>query len=126
MTSPEIKHLIQGAEESHQAARVLLDEGFARFSTTWSCNAIFCLAQAMLLSKGLSFSRRSAVTAAYGREFAKTGLLDSKFHRYIIDARQRRQTAYYSVSENISDEDALESFEWAGEFIQAVKEYFGA
>jgi uncharacterized protein (UPF0332 family) len=50
----------------------------------------------MLLSKGLTFSSHSAVIAAYGKEFAKTGLLDPKFHRYIIDAQERREIGHYA------------------------------
>jgi hypothetical protein len=48
-------------------------------------------AEAMLLSKGLTFSSHSAVVATYGKEFAKTGLLDPKFHRDIIDAQECRE-----------------------------------
>jgi len=36
--------------------------------------------ETLLLSKGLTFSSHSAVIAAYGKGFAKTGLLDPKFH----------------------------------------------
>jgi hypothetical protein len=32
MISPEIQILLDRADESHQAAKVLIDEGFARFS----------------------------------------------------------------------------------------------
>ena len=123
MTTPEINHLIQRADQSRQAAKLLLDNGSVRFSAAWSCQAIIYLAEALLLSKGLSFSRHSTVVSAYGREFAKTGLVDSKFQRYVIEAQQRRATAFYNVGENVSDEDASESLEWAGEFLQAAKEY---
>ena len=81
----------------------------------------------MLLSRELTFSSHSAVVAAYGKEFAKTGLLDPKFHRYIIDAEKRRQIGHYGgEGEEVSEEQARESFQWAQEFIQAVKNYLGA
>src|SRR5689334_16776559 len=92
---PEIRYYLDLAEESHAAAKVLIDGGFIRFSAAQSYYTIFYLAQALLLSKGLTFSSHSAVVAAYGKEFAKTGLLESKFHRYIIDAQQLRQTGHY-------------------------------
>lgn len=85
---------------------------------------IFYLAQAMLLSKGLTFSSHSAVVAAYGKEYARTRLLDPKFHRYIIDAQERRQVGHYgSEHEEVTDEQALESYQWADEFKQAVAAY---
>jgi uncharacterized protein (UPF0332 family) len=87
----------------------------------------FYLTQALLLSKGFTFSSRSAVVAAYGKEFAKKGLLAPKFHRYIIDAQQRRQTGHYGEEgEEITEEQARESFQWAEEFMQVVREYLEA
>jgi len=87
MITPEIEHLLNLADESHDVAKKLIDMGHPRFSAAQTYYTIFYLAQAMLLKKGLTFSKHSAVVAAYGREFAKTQLLDPKFHRYIIKPR---------------------------------------
>jgi len=126
MIKPEIQYLLNLANESHQAAKILIDQGIIRFSAAQSYYTIFYLAQAMLMSKGLSFSSHSAVVAAYGKEFAKKGLLDPKFHRYIIDAQERREVGHYGAEgEKVTEEQALESFQWAEEFMQAVKEYLG-
>lgn len=126
MITPEIQRLLDYADDSHGAAKVLIDGGFIGFSAAQSYYTMFYLAEALLLSKGLKFSSHSAVIAAYGKEFSKTNLLDPKFHRHLIVAEERREDGHYGASQNISDEDALESFEWAEEFIQAVKEYLGA
>jgi uncharacterized protein (UPF0332 family) len=84
---------------------------------------MFYLTEALLLSKGMKFSSHSAVIAAYGKEFSKTKLLDPKFHRRLIVAEERREDGHYDAGQNISDEDALESFQWAEEFMQVVKQY---
>lgn len=124
MTSADIEHLLKLADESHEAAKVMIDNDIVRFSAAQSYYTIFYLAQALLLSKGLLFSSHSAVVAAYGKEFARTRVLDPKFHRYIIDAQERRQVGHYGDEhEEITREQALESFQWAGEFMSAVKEY---
>ncbi len=124
MKTPEIEHLMSLTDESHEVARTLIDTAHPRFSAAQTYYTIFYLAQAMLQSKGLSFSSHSAVVAAYGREFAKTGLLDPKFHRYILNAQKLRQTRHYGEEgEEVTDEEARESFQWAGEFMEAVKEY---
>ncbi len=124
MISSEIQHFLNLADESHKAAKVMIDNGIARFSAAQSYYTIFYLAQAMLLTKGLTFSKHSAVVAAYGKEFAKTNLLDPKFHRYIIQAEKIRQTGHYGdEGENVTDEQAKESYQWAGEFMKAVKTY---
>ena len=127
MISAEVQHFLKLADESHDAAKVLIDTGHPRFSAAQSYYTIFYLAQAMLLTKGLTFSKHAAVVAAFGKEFAKTNLLDPKFHRYIIESQKLRQTGHYGEEgEDVTVEQAMESFQWAGEFIQAVKEYLGA
>jgi uncharacterized protein len=75
------------------------------------------------LSKGLKFSSHSALIASYGKEFAKTGLLDPKFHRYIVVAQKRRETGHYDAEPVITEEQALESFQWAEEFMEAAETY---
>jgi uncharacterized protein (UPF0332 family) len=124
MTSPTIQHFLKLADESHVVANKLIDMGHPRFSAAQSYYTIFYLAQAMLQSKGLTFSSHSAVVAAYGKEFAKTGVLDPKFHRYIIDAQRRRQVGHYGdETEEVTEEQARESYQWADEFKQAVEVY---
>ena len=73
----------------------------------------------------MQFSSHSAVIAAYGKEFAKTRILDPKFHSRIIIAERRRETGHYGVENSVTQEEALESFQWAEEFIQATKDYLG-
>ena len=126
MIAPEIQKLLDYANESHQASKVLINSGFMGFSAAQSYYTMFYLTEALLLSKGLKFSSHSAVIAAYGKEFSKTNLLEPKFHRRLIVAEERREEGHYGASQNISDEDALESFQWAEEFMQAVKVYLEA
>jgi len=126
MISPEIQILLDRADESHQAAKALIDGSFARFSAAQSYYTMFYLVEAILYSKGLRFSSHSALAGAYGKEFAKTGILDPKFHRYLLIAQKRRETGHYGIEKTITEEEALESFQWAGEFMQAVKDYLGA
>jgi uncharacterized protein len=126
LITPEIQQLLDYADESHKASKVLIDRGFIGFSAAQSYYTMFYLTEALLLSKGLHFSSHSAVIAAFGKEFAKTGLFDPKFHRYIIDAEERREDGHYGGGRKVSDEDALESFRWAAEFREVVEAYFKA
>ncbi len=123
MITPQIQAIINRAAESHQAAKFLLDKGFFNFSAAQSYYTIFYMTEALLHSKGLQFSSHSAVMAAFGKEFAKTRILDPKFHKYMIIAERRRETGHYGDEIGVTTEEASESFEWAEEFMQAVKEY---
>jgi uncharacterized protein (UPF0332 family) len=81
--SAEIEELLERARQSQKAAAQLLRGGFINFAASRTYYAMFYTAQAVLLTKNLSFSSHSAVIAAFGKEFAKTNLLNPEFHRYL-------------------------------------------
>ena len=127
MITPDIQNLLDLADESHRAASVMIQNGIARFSAAQSYYTMFYLMEALLLTKGMSFSSHSAVVAAYGKQFAKTKVLDPKYHQRIIITQKRREVGHYGQdNEDVTDEEARESFHWAEEFMQAVKGYLGA
>lgn len=43
--------------------------------------------------QGLRFRKHGSVHGAFGREFVKTGLLDAKYHRWLLDAFDKRLQA---------------------------------
>jgi uncharacterized protein (UPF0332 family) len=121
---PEIEELLERAKMSQKAAANLLRDGFPNFAASRAYYSMFYVAQALLLSKGLSFSSHSAVIAAYGKEFAKTKLLDPEFHRLLMDAQDKRNIGDYGMIGGIEDEDAKEIMDWSKKFLKAAKKYF--
>ena len=126
MITSDVQKLLNLADESHHAANVMIQNGIARFSAAQSYYTMFYLMEALLLTKGMSFSSHSAVVAAYGKQFAKTKVLDPKYHQRIIIAQKRREVGHYGQdNEDVTDEEARESFQWAEEFMRVVKAYLG-
>jgi len=76
-----------------------------------------------LLSRGLSFSSHSGVIANFGKEFARTGTFNPKFHNYLIESQDRRNIGDYSLVAEVTKEQTKEMLEWAKEFIQAAESY---
>ena len=70
---------------------------------------------------GISYSKHSAVISAFGREYTKTGIIDSKFHRWLIDAQDFRNIGDYGIDTHISEADANAVCEWASEFIEQAE-----
>ena len=83
MTSDE-RQIVQKANMNLDAAELLLEQGFLEIAASRAYYAMFYLAEALLLRKGLHFSSHSAVIASFGKEFAKTGDLDPRFHQNLI------------------------------------------
>ena len=81
---------------------------------------MFYPAEALLLSKGLSFSSHSAVLAAFGREFAKSGIVAAKFHRYLLDAEDLRHTSDYDIEPPLTADQVTGVLAWAAEFLEVA------
>lgn len=123
MRDKEISDLIEKAKESLEAAKDLLRGGYPDFSASRSYYAMFYAAEAILLTKSLSFSKHSAVIAAFGREYAKTGIVPSHLHKYISDAFDVRQAGDYGPLGSVNKGKAKTIIKRAEEFIETVEEY---
>ena len=85
------------AHSSLTAAKKLWEESLFAESISRSYYAMFYAAKALLLLDGIDVSKHSAVTAAFGREYAKTGKIDPRYHRMLLDGFEWRQKSDYDV-----------------------------
>lgn len=121
--NPEVGALLEKARRSQKAATRLLKDSDVDFAASRAYYAMFYIAEALLLARGLSFSTHAAVIANFGKEFAKSGVLNAKFHKYLIDAQDRRNVGDYSIRYAVSKEQAEEMLGWVREFLQAAEKY---
>lgn len=110
-------YLVQKAEKSLAAARELYQLGYFDFAISRAYYAMFYIAFAFLESRELAFSKYSAVIAAFGKYFAKTNLVDAKYHRYLIDAQKARCQADYNTTLEFSDQEVNDYLQQAAEFV---------
>ena len=115
--SPGIGALLHKARRSLQAAKLLSEQGYTDFAASRAYYAMFYAAEALLLDRGLSFSSHAAVIAAFGREIAKAGIMNPRFHRYLIDAQDLRNLGDYGLGPALAPEQAEELLNWAAEFL---------
>jgi uncharacterized protein (UPF0332 family) len=84
---------------------------------------MFFCAEALLLFKGLSFSRHGRVIAAFGEQFVKPGLLPAEMHRWLRDAFDKRQVADYEALPVFKTEDVEDLLAQAERFLGATKKF---
>jgi len=123
MKDKDILDLLAKAKESVEASDSLLKDGFYDFSASRSYYAVFYAAEAVLLTKDLSFSKHKAVIAAFGKDFVKSGLLPTNLHAYLVDAFDSRQLGDYGPKGSLSKEKAEKLIKQAREFLIIVEEY---
>jgi uncharacterized protein (UPF0332 family) len=82
---------------------------------------MFYTAEALLIEQGLSYKSHAAVIGAYGKLFAKTGKLDEKFHRYLLDAQDTRNEGGYGIGPGVTSGQVTDTLRWAEEFLKAAE-----
>lgn len=115
--------LLAKAERAIRATRTLLDAEDAEFAAGRAYYAMFYIAEALLYERGLKFGKHSAVHAAYGKEFAKTGLLDPQFHRWLLAAFNLRLQMDYGFDAATNSQEVENLLDHAGAFLAAANEY---
>lgn len=122
----DCRALLVKARESIRAAELLHREGYPDYCGSRCYYAMFYAAEALLLSQNLAFSSHGAVQAAFGKNFAKAGLVDTKFHRDLLLAFQVRQAGDYEPTPSVSPERAGELITQAKEFIEMAEHHLPA
>ena len=117
----ETGKLLEKAARAIEAAKTLLKTGSADFAAGRAYYAMFYIAEALLLEKGLSYSKHSAVHASFGKIYAKEGIVDPKFHRWLLDAFDQRIIGDYGVEAVITQEDVQKMVERTSEFLTTAK-----
>jgi len=114
--------LLSQAQNSLEAAKLLHANGYFGFAASRSYYAMFYVAQAFLIGKGLAFSKHSAVCSAFGKHFVKTGIISSEFHQYPIKGMELRHAGDYGKAESVTPESSIEQMAHAEQFLH-LREY---
>jgi uncharacterized protein (UPF0332 family) len=124
MTDDQLE-LFESARDSLAAARLLLNGGFPGFAASRAYYAMFYIAEAFLEGKGLSFSKHSAVIAAFGQHFAHTGQVPTQFHKFLLQAQELRHSGDYGTTHSVTTEQAESTMAQAEMFLQLAERLIG-
>ena len=109
--------LLAEAADSLAAARLLLDGGFPGYAAARAYYAMFYIAEAFLESDGLSFSKHSAVISAFGERYAKTGIVPTEYHHFMIEAQSLRHAGDYGERDAVNETQAAEQIARGDSFL---------
>jgi uncharacterized protein (UPF0332 family) len=117
------EQLLQKAERAIMAAETLTRSGDTEFAIGRAYYAMFYIAEALLNEKDLQFSKHGGVHGAFGEQFVKTGLFDTRYHRWLLAAFNRRITGDYGIEVVFTNQEVEEALQQAREFYQAARVY---
>ncbi|MDB9311961.1 HEPN domain-containing protein [Spirulina sp. CS-785/01] len=124
MTEDQLQLLLK-AQQSLNAAQVLLNNGFPDYAAARAYYTMFYIAEAFLEGESMSFSRHSTVISAFGRDFANTRRIPVEFHRFLIEAQNLRNTGDYGALNAVTPEEATEQINRAIQFLNLAEEQIG-
>lgn len=121
----EINSLLKRADRYLVTAEILIREKDYESSVSRSYYAMFFAAQAILLSKGLTFSSHKMTISAFGEYFVKTGLFSKEMGKDFNKAFDRRQISDYYHDFIIDKSGAEEYVNNAKNFVDNIKKAMG-
>lgn len=122
----EVRKLLQKAEHALEVADRLMKDGYPSDAASKTYYSMFYAAQALLKSEGIDVVKHSAVESAIGYYFVKTGRVDQKYHRMLLDARKIREIADYDIEEEVVEPVASLKIEEGKAFLIVIREFLGA
>ncbi len=121
----ESRLLLSKAERAIRAAEALVQADESDFAAGRAYYAMLYAAEALLFERGLQFRKHSAVHSAIGEQLVRRGLLDARFHRWLLDAFDVRIQADYGVDALITADEAKAVITQAREFVLEAARIIG-
>ena len=118
--------LLDKAQRAIHAAETLRAAGDTDFAIGRAHYAMFYAAEALLNERGLHFRKHGGVHAAFGGHLVKKGQFDAKYHRWLLDAFDKRILGDYAVGAALSSEDAESTIDHARQFLAEAQRHLNA
>lgn len=116
----EIDSLVKRAKRYIRSAEILLNDKDYESSVSRTYYAMFYAAQAVLLTKKLTFSSHKGVISAFGKHFIKTEIFPKEMGRELNRAFEKRQIGDYGYTFVVSDEEAVQILQYGKEFVSKI------
>ena len=121
----EGKYWLARARNALSASEALVSKELFDDAISRAYYAMFYAAKALLIRDGVSAGpKHSAVVSAFGREYAKKGKIEPRYHQMLIQDFEWRQKADYDVFWNADRETAQGRIADAREFVSLVSKMF--
>ncbi len=119
----ELQDFIAKAERFLQSADHLFKMGDYDSCASRCYYAMFFMAEAALMLKGLSASSHRGVISLFGKHFVQTGIFDHELGQTLRRAYDVRLTGDYAVGITVSREEAEDLLRAAHKFVTTVRAY---
>jgi hypothetical protein len=124
-TNEIINYWRKRAKECIEDAKLLFENKRLYSAVNRIYYALFYQVSAILLAKGLSFSKHSGVLAAFNKEFVKTGKVDKELGKFYNRMFEHRKTGDYGELVEFEEDEVREWLNNAEKFLASVEQFIG-
>ena len=117
----EIELLIGRAKRRLDAAYHLFNEGFYEDAVSRAYYSMYFAAKALLLKRDITVKTHKGLLSKFGLEFVNEGVVEEYYGKALRIAEELREEADYSISREISKEEAESLIEDAEKFLDRIK-----
>jgi uncharacterized protein (UPF0332 family) len=116
-----VTYRLERADESLDAARVLLEKRLDRSAVNRAYYAMFYAVLALLATHKQETSKHSGAISLFDKEFVKSGAFSRDFSRWLHEAFDLRQRADYAIEFQVTRKEAEITLEHAVSFVGEVR-----
>jgi uncharacterized protein (UPF0332 family) len=116
-----VTYRLERADESLDAARVLLEKRLDRSAVNRAYYAMFYAVLALLATRKQETSKHSGAISLFDKEFVKQGAFSTDFSRWLHEAFDLRQRADYAIEYRVTRKEAEMTLEHAVSFVGEVR-----
>ena len=116
-----IRYRIEKAYKNMEEASAVAKLGYWNLTGNRLYYAVFHMASALLLDKGLSAKTHAGVIHLIGEKFIATGLLDKSYGRLFSRLYELRQSGDYDDMYDATEEEVVPYFEKVKKFIKELE-----
>lgn len=121
----EVRRYLDKADHALLVAEDLMQHGHTPDAASKIYYAMFYATKALLTAEGIDVVKHSAVESAFGYHFAKSGRIEARFHKMLMNARKIREIADYDIDEEIVEPVASLKIEEGRAFLVEIKRVLG-
>ncbi len=123
MTREEELHaMLAKARRFISSAETLRQQGDFDSAISRLYYAMFYAAEALLFSKGLTFSSHRGVISAFAQHFVKPKILPPEMHQWLRDGFEKRQISDYEFLISAGDSEVIDLKSKAERFLARAEE----
>lgn len=117
----EVRLHLEEADACLAQAELLLTSAYPGGTVSRSYYAMFHAASAALLHRDIKRRSHRGIIAAFGQTFAKSGAVDTGFHKRLTRVFDFRQESDYRPGTRVTEALARDVRSWAKEFVSTCR-----